>query len=150
MSTAGSERGIALLLVLLALGGVAAILTSAFLLARDESRAGLAALARVQAEAAAEAALTDALNGWDSTRTPDPPGEETRLVSLRFPGSAEGTATVRWLGGTVYRIRSSAVRRTGSGTAIAFVEREALVLLDSAASGRVSPRVYPRGWRILP
>lgn len=145
------ERGgYALLIALVALAGVGAVIATGFALARSESRAGLAAVARVQAQSAAETAAADALRGWNVSDTPSLPGQETRIVQVNLPGPVEGTATVRSLGGPVYAIRATGLRRESSGGAIGFAEIEVLVLLDSVQEGRIRPRTYPRGWRILP
>jgi hypothetical protein len=141
---------VALLFALVALVALGAILITGFALARGEGRSGSRALARVQARAAAETVIADALEGWDSDSTPRQPGAERLLVELGFPGGARGTATLRSLGGPVFAIRGTGVRAQPDGDAIGFAEIEVLVLLDSSADGRVRPRVYPRGWRILP
>jgi hypothetical protein len=144
------RRGVALVLALVALVGLGAIVTTGFALARSESQAGFAALARVLARSAAETVIADALEGWPVEETPVTPGEERRLVTLTFPGGAEGSATLRSLGGSVFAIHGVGQRRAPAGGAIGFAEIEVLVLLDSAPAGRIRPRVYPRGWRILP
>lgn len=143
-------RGYALLIALVALAAVGAVITTGFALAQSESRAGFAAVARVQAQGAAETAAADALRGWDVADTPRAAGQETRLVQLNLPGSVEGIATVRSLGGAVFAIRATGTRREAGGSAIGFAEIEVLVLLDSVLQGRIRPRNYPRGWRILP
>jgi hypothetical protein len=144
------NRGFALLLAIGTLLGLTAIVLTAGLLAQSESRSGLAALARVEAQAAAMTAATDALEGWNESETPLVPGEERRIVTLTGSGPAEGTATVRSLGGPIYAIRAIGVRRDHAGSAIGYAGIEVLILLDSTISERVTPRVYPRGWRILP
>jgi hypothetical protein len=143
-------EGFALLATMVALAGIGAIVVIGFALAQNENRTGLEAVARVQAQAAAETAAADALLGWDTTKTPHLVGEEQRIVALHLPGATEGTATVRAMGGPVYAIRATGVRRESSGDAIGTAELEVLVLLDSAEAGRIRPRLYPRGWRILP
>jgi len=147
---AWKRSGYALLIALVSLAGMGAVITTGFALARSESRAGLAAVARVQAQSAAETAAADALRGWNVTDTPIQTGQETGVVQVSLPGSSEGTASVRSLGGPVYAIRAIGVRREAGGSAIGFAEIEVLVLLDSAVEGRIRPRSYPRGWRILP
>jgi hypothetical protein len=147
---AGLRSGVALLHALVAVAALGAILTTGFALARGESRSGSRALARVQARAAAESVIADALEGWDPDRTPGQPGAERLLAELTFPGGARGTATLRSLGGPVFAIRGTGVQGQPGGDAIGFAEIEVLVLLDSSANGRIRPRVYPRGWRILP
>ena len=143
-------KGYALLVALVALASVGAVITTGFALAQSESRAGLSAVARVQAQSAAETAAADALRGWDVADTPQAAGQENRIVQLNLPGSVVGVATVRSLGGPVFAIRATGVRREASGSAIGFAEIEVLVLLDSVQQGRIRPRNYPRGWRILP
>lgn len=148
--TRGGRRGFALLLALGALIGLAAIVLTAGILARSESRSGFAAMARLQATAAALTAASQALEGWNASETPLSPGQERRIVTLEVPGPAEGTATLRSLGGPVFAIRAIGVRREASGNATGYAAMEVLILLDSTMAGRVRPRVYPRGWRILP
>jgi hypothetical protein len=142
--------GYALLIALVALGGMGAVVSTGFALARSESRTGLSALARVQAQSAAETAAADALLGWNRADTPTQPGQEFRIVQVNLPGAVEGAATVRSLGGPVFAIRATGIRREAGGGAIGFAEIEVLVLLDSTPEGRIRPRTYPRGWRILP
>jgi hypothetical protein len=142
--------GYALLIALVALAGVGSVITTGFALAKSESRAGRAAIAQVQAQSAAETAAADALRGWNVSDTPSRAGQENRIVKVNLPGAAEGTASVRSIGGPVYAIRATGVSREASGDAIGFAEIEVLVLLDSAQEGRIRPRIYPRGWRILP
>ncbi|HLB53677.1 MAG TPA: hypothetical protein VJK71_01045 [Gemmatimonadales bacterium] len=151
MDPAQNIRGMALLLAIVGLTSLGAITITGFLLARAERQAGRAAVARVQARGAADAALTEALLGWPEIRTPVAVGAETQLVVVTVPGPAEGTATLRSLGGPVFALHGEGVRRDRGGSAIGFVETELLVLLDSAGpDSLVRPRVYPRGWRILP
>ncbi len=144
------SRGFALLLAIGTLVGLAGIVLTAAVLSQNESRSGLAALGSIEAKAAALTAASDALEGWNQSDTPQVPGQERRIVAVTVPGPAEGTATLRSLGGPIYAIRANGVRRDVSGRAIGSAEFEVLILLDSAISGRVRPRVYPRGWRILP
>ncbi len=144
------RRGFALLLALGTLLGLAAIVLTAAMLAQNEARSGLAALARIEAQGAALTAASDALEGWSEADTPLVPGEERTIVTVTNPGPVTGTATLRSLGGPVFAIRANGVRREASGSAMGYASIEILILLDSVAGGRVRPRVYPRGWRILP
>ena len=140
-----------MLIALATLAALGAVSVTAYTLARFESRAGLAALARVQGRSAAESALAEALGGWRATRTPRGIGEEVELARVALPGNASGVATVRNLGGPVYLLRGVGARRDRDGNAIGFAAIELLVLLDSAGPDSVvKPREYPRGWRILP
>lgn len=145
-----ARRGAALLLAVGTLAMVGFISVTAFSLARTESQAGLVAVARVQARAAAEGALAEALLGWSTTSTPVTPGAETTLAQVAFPGPAAGTARVRALGGPVFAIRAVGVR-SAAGQPLATVKLELLVLLGVPDSiSMVHPGVYPRGWRVLP
>ncbi|MGQ0701511.1 MAG: hypothetical protein ACT4PM_00080 [Gemmatimonadales bacterium] len=145
------SRGAALLLALLTLVGLSAVALTAFALAQAERAASQSALARLQARAAADAAIADALQGWPAGFTPSAPGEEAELVSLSVPGPADGTATLRSLGGPVFAIRGQGIRRDQAGNAMGFAELELVLLLDSAGSDSITrPRLYPRGLRILP
>ena len=140
-----------LLLCLVALASLSAMTLTEFVLARLERQAGQAAMARVQARAAAEAAVTDAMQGWPAVATPTSPGAEVQLVALDAPGPVRGFASLRSLGGPVYALHGKGVRTDRSGTAIGFAELELLVLLELAGPDSVvRPRIYPRGWRILP
>ena len=150
MRRLGHRGGAALLLVLVAISGLAALVAGAFPLARSASRSGLGAVARVQARAAAETAITDAMLGWEAVDSPAIPGEERQLARHWLPGPVLSTAVVRNLGGPVFSLRGTGVRRDGSGSAIGFAQLELLVVLDSGFPGRVRPRPYPGGWRILP
>lgn len=140
-----------LLLAIVMLTALGAISITGYELGRSERQAGQAALARVQARGAAEAALAQALAGWPPGLTPVAAGEETFLVSFMGPAGTRGTATVRALGGPVYALRAEGEKRDQAGSAIGFAELELLVLLDSAGpDSTVRPRRYPRGLRILP
>ncbi len=146
-----SRRGVALVLAVAVLASLGVIAATGFALARAEHIAGLTALAEVQARAAAEGALTEALQGWPTARTPAVPGEEWPLARFSTPGPAEGNAAVRALGGPVYAIRSVGIRSDGGGNPLATVRVELLVLLEPAGpDSLVHPRAYPRGWRSFP
>jgi len=150
MSTA-ANRGAALLLAVVAMAALGAMSVGGYALARSERQSGQGALGRIQARGAAEAAIARALEGWPASLTPITPGDETFLVSLAAPGATRGAALVKSLGGGVYAVRGEGVRTDLGGTAIAFAELEVLVLVDSLGPDSVTrPRVYPRGWRILP
>jgi hypothetical protein len=145
-----SRRGIALLLAVTALAVLGTIAATAFSLARTERAVGLAALAEVQALAAADAAAALALRGWPRVRTPVFPGEELPLARLVTPGPADGWSVVRALGGPIFALRAWGVRRDGAGNPLAERRLELLVRLDSAGGGdSVRPRVDPRGWQGL-
>ena len=146
-----SRAGAAILFALLALVGLGAVALTGFALAQAERVASQSALARLQARAAADAALAEAVQGWPVGTTPSAVGQEAGLVSLSVPGPALGTATLRALGGPVFAIRGEGIRRDQAGNAIGFAELELVVLLDSAGPDSViRPRLYPRGLRILP
>ena len=145
------EQGIALLLAIAILAAISTMTLTALALARMERVAGVSAVSQVQARAAAESALTEAMQGWASGLTPIAPGAEAPLATVTVPGSAEGRASVRALGGPVYAIRAGGVRLSLAGDTLGSARLELLVLLDPPDSlGRVHPRPYPRGWRLLP
>jgi len=151
MDARPSERGVALLLAVGVLVAVGMISLTALALARAERVAGLAAVARVQARAAAEAALAQAMQGWPSGSTPAAPGEELVVARATVPGPAEGQASVRALGGPVYALLGAGTRLSAAGEPLGSVRLELLVLLEGPDStGRARPRRYPRGWRVLP
>jgi len=146
-----TEHGIALLLAITVLAALGVISVTALTLARTERAAGLAAIARVQARGAAEGALALALLGWPNSSTPVAAGDETSLARFSVPGPADGQAKVRALGGPVYALEASGVRRSAAGVLLAAVRLELLVLLGGPDSNSiVHPRAYPRGWRLLP
>ena len=146
-----NERGVVLLLAVTVLVAVGMISLTGLALARAERMAGLAAVARVQARAAAEAALTEAMRGWPAADTPSPAGEELVLARVTVPGPADGQASVRALGGPIYALEASGTRRSLAGEPLGSVRLELLVLVDPPDStGTARPRRYPRGWRILP
>jgi Tfp pilus assembly protein PilX len=145
------EAGVALLLALVVLVALGAVSLTALTLARTESLAGLAAVARVQARGAAEAALAVARLGWPASSTPGQPGAEISLASVTVPGPADGQAKLRNLGGSLYGLEASGVRRSAAGLPLASIRLELLVLLGAPDSNSiVHPSVYPRGWRLLP
>lgn len=145
------SRGVALLMAIVATAALGLISVTGYVLARAERAAGLAAVARVQARGAAEAAASEALVGWPPERTPIAPGEESLLARVTGPGPAEGTASLRGLGGPLFAIRADGVRKDRAGEALALVRLELLVLLEPiGADSLVHPRIYPRGWRLLP
>jgi hypothetical protein len=146
-----TDQGIALLIAIAVLAALGVVTLTALALARAERIAGLGAISRVQARAAAEAALADAMRGWPASSTPLAPGAETHLVDVHVLGPAEGLASVRALGGSIYALRASGVRVSLAGDSLGFARLELLVLLQGPDSlGMVHPRPYPRGWRSLP
>jgi len=145
------DRGVALLMAIVVTAALGLISVTGYALARAERAAGLAAVARVQARGVAEAAASEALLGWPPERTPVAPGEESLLARVTGPGPAEGAANLRALGGPLFAIRAEGVRKDGAGELLASVRLEVLVLHEPmAADSLVHPRVYPRGWRLLP
>ena len=145
------EHGVALLLAVAVLAALGVISLTALTLARMERVTGLAAIARVQARGAAEGALSQARLGWPSSSTPVGPGNETGLARFSVPGPADGQASVRALGGAVYALEASGVRRSAAGDVLASVRVELLVRLAGPDSNSlVRPIPYLRGWRLLP
>jgi hypothetical protein len=150
-SGARNDSGIALLLAIAVLAALGTIALTAFTLARAERMAGLAAVARVQARAAAEAALAQASLGWPGSLTPVVPGDSVRLTQVSVPGPARGEAWLRALGGPIHAITASGIRLSNAGEPLGTVRLELLVLLIAADSaGIVRPLNYPRGLRLLP
>ena len=146
-----NRNGIALLMAVIVLSALGAITLSALALARTEQAAGLAALARVQARAAAEGALTLARQGWPATSTPVIPGAETTLAGFVAPGPANGRATLRALGGPFFSLEAAGTRLSVAGGELGSVRLQLLVLLPPPdSSGTVHPSPFPRGWRVLP
>ena len=142
-----NRRGIAILVALVVLTTLGMIAATAFSLARLERRAGAGAIAEVQAQGAAEAALAEASRGWPKTLVPAMPGQENVLVSLSLPGSAVGSLVLRSLGGPIYLLRAAGMRPVGAGFPPASVRIEVLVRLDSAGpDSLIRPRRDPRGW----
>ena len=146
-----NRRGVALLFAVAVIAALGMISLTAFGLARMERAAGLAAMAEVQARGAAETALANAMAGWPRLQTPALPGQEVLLTTVAVPGPAPGQAVVRALGGPVFSIRASGVRRGAAGEVLAAILMEQLVRLDSAApDSLIHPRKYPLGWRVFP
>jgi hypothetical protein len=142
-----NRKGIALLVALVVLTALGMIAATAFSLARLERRAGAGAVAEVQAQGAAEAALAEATRGWPRALVPVMPGQETALLALRLPGPADGSVVLRSLGGPVFLLRASGLRQVGGGLPAANVRIELLVRLDSAGSDSlIRPKSEPRGW----
>ena len=146
-----NRHGVALLLAVVVLAALGAITLSALALARTEQSAGLAALAHVQARAAAEGALTLARQGWPGSSTPVIPGGEISLTGFVAPGPATGNARLRALGGPFYSLEASGARFSVAGSELGSVRMQLLVLLGPPdSSGSVHPTPFPRGWRLLP
>lgn len=146
-----NRRGVALLFAVAVIAALGMLSLTGFGLARMERAAGLAAVAEVQARGAAETALADAMAGWPRPQTPALPGQEALLATVVLPGPAMGRAVVRALGGPVFSIRASGIRRNAAGEPLAAIRMEQLVRLDSAApDSLIHPRKYPLGWRLLP
>jgi type II secretory pathway pseudopilin PulG len=142
-----NRKGIALLVALVVLTALGMIAATAFSLARLERRAGTGAVAEVQAQGAAEAALAEATRGWPRALVPVMPGQETALLTLRLPGPADGSVVLRSLGGPVFLLRASGMRYAGAGFPAADVRIELLVRLDSAGpDSLIRPKREPRGW----
>jgi len=147
----GRTKGIAMLLAIAILAALGTMTLTALALARTERVAGLSAVSQVQARAAAESALAEAMQGWDAFLTPGLPGAEATLANVSVPGPALGQASIRALGGPVYVLRAAGTRLSFAGDTLGSARLELLVLLDGADSlGKVRPRAYPRGWRLLP
>ena len=146
-----NRRGVALLLAVAVIAGLGMISLTGFGLARVERAAGLAAMAEVQARGAAETALARAMAGWAPALTPVVAGQQSLIATTTVPGPATGQAVVLALGGPVFSIRASGVRRNAAGIAVAEILMEQLVRLDSAApDSQIHPRKYPLGWLLLP
>lgn len=146
-----NTRGVALLMAVAVIAALFTISLSAYALARMERAAGLGAMAEVQAQGAAEAALADAMAGWPRSVTPGVPGQEATLATVTLPGPASGVAVIRALGGPVYSLNASGLRVTAAGEPLAWVRVEGLVRLDSTApDSLIRARKYPLGWRLLP
>jgi hypothetical protein len=146
-----NERGVALLLAVTVLAAIGMISLTGLALARAERVAGVAAIAQVQARAAAEAALAEAMRGWPAGDTPAAPGEELLLARVTVPGPADGAAKLRALGGPIYALEASGTRVSLAGEPLGSAHLQMLVLLDPTdSSGTARPRRYPRGWRLLP
>jgi hypothetical protein len=146
-----NARGVAMLMAVSVIAALGTISLSAYALARMERAAGVAAVAEVQARGAAEAALADAMAGWDRSLTPLLPGQEAPLASVTLPGPATGRAVIRALGGPVFSLNATGSRLTGAGQPLASVRVELLVRLDSTAPDSLTrARKFPLGWRLLP
>lgn len=149
--TCTTQRGVALLLAIAILAAISTMTLTALALARTERVAGVAAVSQVQARAAAESALAEAMQGWAAVLTPALPGTQTPLSSISVPGPAQGQAAVRSLGGPVYALEAEGARLSLAGDTLGSTRLELLVLLEGPDSlGRVRPRAYPRAWRLLP
>lgn len=141
----------ALLVAVVVLAALGVISATSLMLGRAERIAGALAVAEVQARGAAEAAMAEAFRGWSPSQTPVGAGAEQFLAEFTTPGPAIGRAVLRALGGRVYSIVGSGERIDGNGRVLAKVKAELLITLDSLGpDSLIRPRLYPRGWRLLP
>jgi len=110
-----SRRGLALLLVVFALGVVDALLAMLWLYSRAEAREAVESLAVSRAEWAAAATLTEAI-GWLAAR--DAIAADT---TLRFPSHSPGlvrSAALRWHAAGLVEVRAEGGAESG-GSALA-------------------------------
>ncbi|HWN17996.1 MAG TPA: hypothetical protein VNO19_03665 [Gemmatimonadales bacterium] len=149
--TGSDERGIALLIAVVALGVIGALVGGIFFAARLEQQSGQNALYAVQAGEAAEAGLSEAVATLDPAVLELLPvgGTPLDLGTLTLPGGGSASRQASRLTQHLFLIR---VRGTsdGAGRVAALRSVGLLVRLQAPADGGADPsgvvRLGERGW----
>jgi hypothetical protein len=115
------ERGMALLLAMLAIVVIGALVSGTFFAGRMEMVSGRNSVYAVQAAEAAEAGLAAAFSPWDRTWNSFPVGVDQPLAPVAIPGptGVQYTTTVRRMQGGTYLIRSVGQKLDRSGNVMA-------------------------------
>lgn len=95
MGWCGQRRGIALVLVLVAMLLVSVVATGAFCQALQHFRAGVGEVAQLRALLAAESGLEHTLAGWDPSWSVDPIGQPVLREALRVGLAADTVRSIR-------------------------------------------------------
>jgi hypothetical protein len=134
------ERGMALALAIFALVIIATLVAGVFFMARLEQRSGSNSLWSIQAAEAAEAGLSETLDGWTGSYNTLALGASAPLATQSLPGSANQryTAEVQRLSPQIFLIRSRGERTGGAGvlagTTVGRVVRLTIPDLDISAA----------------
>ena len=115
------ERGMALLLAMLAIVVIGALVSGTFFAGRMEMVSGRNTVYAVQAAEAAEAGLAAAFSPWDRAWNSFPVGVDQNLPPVAIPGPTrvQYTTTVRRMQGGVYLIQSVGQKLDRSGNVMA-------------------------------
>ena len=115
------ERGMALLLAMLAIVVIGALVSGTFFAGRMEMVSGRNTVYAVQAAEAAEAGLAAAFSPWDRAWNSFPVGVDQALAPVAIPGPTrvQYTTTVRRMQGGVYLIQSVGQKLDLSGNILA-------------------------------
>jgi hypothetical protein len=146
------ERGIALLIAVVALGVIGALVGGIFFVARLEQQSGENALFAVQAEEAAEAGLSDAVATLDPVTLELLPvgGTPLDLGTLTLPSGTGASRQARRLTQSLFLIRVRGIRAGPGASALAARSVGLLVRLQPDADGVPDPggvvRLGERGW----
>lgn len=136
-SRVSNERGIALAVAVFALVIIGALVAGTFFAGRLEQQTGQNAMFATQAAEAAEAGLTDALNGQTAstlTALPNDPTVVTSLGAYTGPSGSHVSATqdIRRLGDNLFLIRATGKRVNGVNGELAQRTLGQLIRLNSA------------------
>ncbi|MEA2722614.1 MAG: hypothetical protein QOH59_385 [Gemmatimonadales bacterium] len=149
--TESDERGIALLVAVVALGVIGALVGGIFFAARLEQQSGQNALFAVQAGEAAEAGLSEAVATLDPAAL-EPlavGGTPLDLGTFILPGSAGASRQVSRLTQHLFLIRARGIREGAGGSVLATRSVGLLVRLRATPGGEAPggiARVAERGW----
>lgn len=150
--TGSDERGIALLIAVVALGVIGALVGGIFFAARLEQQSGQNALYAVQAGEAAEAGLSEAVATLDPAALELLPvgGAPLDLGTLTLPSGAGASRQASRLTQHLFLIRVRGTRDGAGSVALASRSVGLLVRLQSPADGGADPsgvvRLGERGW----
>ena len=146
-----NRRGFALLVVVAALAVLGALTATGLALAIREAAVGRSTLADARARAAAEAALAEAVRGWNPGATPASPGDSLALGPVVFSGGVTGKAVLHALGGPILALRSTGLVSSPGGAVLGRSRIERLIRVDSSGPDSLfRPRFVGRGWRLIP
>jgi hypothetical protein len=150
--TGSDERGIALLIAVVALGVIGALVGGIFFAARLEQQSGQNALFAVQAGEAAEAGLSEAVATLDPAALELLPvgGTPLDLGTLTLPGGAGASRQASRLTQHLFLIRARGTREGAAGSILAARSVGLLVRLPATPEGGAAPggmaQVLERGW----
>ncbi|HEY5939600.1 MAG TPA: hypothetical protein VIT87_02185 [Gemmatimonadales bacterium] len=150
--TGSDERGIALLIAVVALGVIGALIGGIFFAARLEQQSGQNALFAVQAGEAAEAGLNEAMATLDPAALELLPvgGTPLDLGTLKLASGAGASSQASRLTQHLFLIRARGFLEGAAGSILAARSVGLLVRLQATPEGGAPPagiaRLGERGW----
>ena len=147
-----SRRGLALLLAVVALAVISGIAATAVELAMAEHKGGAGLLAATQARGAAEAALSEASQGWPRSLRPSGVGSSQVLSDRALSQGVNAELRLVATEGPYLVAVGRGTRRAGGGQVIATAEVQQIIRPDSVPLDSLErPIRLPRSrWRSPP